>query len=172
MAPRTCGSCAGGCVTSCCTIMGVKELDKPNGERCPKMASDGTCSIYAERPAACREWECVWLRAEDVLRNMDRPDRSGVILDVTNPPPDAVIPQSIVARETRPGAFGEDAAKKLLAYFQKRSLVILVGPGKRTVTGPPEMIKEMIKRRRAADRLVAEAATASDPSTPSEGERS
>lgn len=138
---RNCGDCAKGCKMSCCTVMGVEEIDKKAGEPCPKQNPDGTCSIYSDRPASCREWECLWLRSEGLIRNMDRPDRVGLILDVTNPPDGA--PQALVAREARPGAFNEESAKKLLERFQKKTLVILVHPDKRTLTGPPELVRQV-----------------------------
>jgi hypothetical protein len=160
---RICGTCAKGCVTPCCTLMGIPEINKPAGERCPKMLDDGTCSVYDTRPEACRAWECLWLRADDIIRNMDRPDRSGVILDVTDPPKDDdAIPQALTAREVRPDAFKEIAATRLLAKFQRRGLVILVRGTSRQLTGPDALVKQVAARvkRRVAEHDAAIAAAA------------
>jgi hypothetical protein len=69
------------------------------------------CGIYAERPAACRNWWCQWLgdnrfpKAARMFRDDERPDRCGVMFDVT-------ADATLVAYEVWPGAF-EGAAELL-----------------------------------------------------------
>ncbi|MDD2318670.1 MAG: YkgJ family cysteine cluster protein [Geobacteraceae bacterium] len=41
------------CAT-CCTAPDISTLSKPAGVPCFHLDSDGSCSIYASRPAVCR----------------------------------------------------------------------------------------------------------------------
>jgi hypothetical protein len=77
---RTCGAC-----TLCCNLLPVPVLDKPRNEWC-RHRVPGACSIYAERPFACREWSCLWLVNETIPAAL-RPDKSHVVFDIE---PDAV----------------------------------------------------------------------------------
>ncbi|MHC1696649.1 MAG: YkgJ family cysteine cluster protein [Geobacteraceae bacterium] len=43
------------CAT-CCTAPDISTLTKPVGIPCQHLDSDGTCSIYSERPAVCRNY--------------------------------------------------------------------------------------------------------------------
>lgn len=54
MKPGSCDGCS-----MCCTLLGVKELDKAPGVPCRHL-KDNRCSIYDERPPSCREFECIW----------------------------------------------------------------------------------------------------------------
>jgi len=71
---KTCGSC-----TLCCSVLEIAELKKPAGPRCPNCVSGAGCSIYAERPQVCRDFECEWLMSRDLSRQF-RPDLIGTIL--------------------------------------------------------------------------------------------
>jgi hypothetical protein len=53
---KSCGSC-----TTCCTVMGVPELNKRPWDECPHVAAGIGCKIYSERPACCRLFICGWL---------------------------------------------------------------------------------------------------------------
>lgn len=74
---RTCGSC-----TACCTHLGVEELKKYSGQKCPKLlppsAGAKRCSIYSTRPKACAGYQCMWLSGfgPESLR----PSRSGILI--------------------------------------------------------------------------------------------
>jgi hypothetical protein len=85
-----CGDC-----TACCTVLAVTELRKPMRFACEHICRDG-CRIYAERPAGCRQFNCLWLRGAIRSQNIPadssvnpllaavedlRPDHSGVIWD-------------------------------------------------------------------------------------------
>jgi hypothetical protein len=85
-----CGDC-----TACCTVLAVTELRKPMRIACEHICRDG-CRIYHERPAGCRQFNCLWLRGAIRSRNIPadssvnaelaadealRPDHSGVIWD-------------------------------------------------------------------------------------------
>jgi hypothetical protein len=53
---RQCGSCS-----LCCRLLEVPEEGKKTGEWCPHCRPGHGCSIYADRPTACRAWACEWL---------------------------------------------------------------------------------------------------------------
>lgn len=74
---RTCGDC-----NACCTFLAVVELGKEPLVRCSHLV-DGTrgCSVYEERPDSCREFRCLW--HQGAVGHKDRPDKIGVMLDVT-----------------------------------------------------------------------------------------
>jgi hypothetical protein len=69
---RSCGGC-----TECCTAVAVAELEKPYFATCRHQTATG-CSIYAERPNGCRQYNCAWLQG--MLTDEMRPDKSGFIL--------------------------------------------------------------------------------------------
>jgi len=71
--PKSCGSCG-----LCCKVLAVEELAKPMGRMCAHYA-DG-CTIYADRPHACRTFECVWLM-DPQMPHRFRPDQTKVVLD-------------------------------------------------------------------------------------------
>jgi hypothetical protein len=71
---KSCGPC-----TLCCKVLAVEALGKPVGTWCAHRTAAG-CSIYAERPAACRSFECVWLMDPEMPHRF-RPDQTKVVLD-------------------------------------------------------------------------------------------
>jgi hypothetical protein len=77
MTPRTksCGPCG-----LCCKIFAVDELAKPMGVMCAHRSPAAGCGIYADRPASCRSFECVWLMDPEMPRRF-RPDLTKVVLD-------------------------------------------------------------------------------------------
>jgi len=66
-----CGEC-----TVCCRILRIAELDKPGMIPCQHLNENG-CGIYADRPASCRGFECLWLASMSGKPEL-RPDRSGL----------------------------------------------------------------------------------------------
>lgn len=60
MTDATCGSC-----TMCCKLMGVPELEKPPGEWCKHCDPKVGCTIYDDRPESCKDFECLWLQAQN-----------------------------------------------------------------------------------------------------------
>jgi len=137
--------------------MGVEELDKPAFKPCRHEVVQG-CSIYNDRPQSCRNFVCVWLLDPGkIFRNMERPDRLGVMFDVTLDK--GVIhdigTQALVAREVRPGAFKEPAAQKVLERLAKRVLIVMVEEKARGLIGPEHLVK---LAKRGALRLLEEKA--------------
>lgn len=74
MSERKCGSCQ-----SCCTILPVRELDKPALTRCKHQRFSKGCAIYAQRPPPCRLWSCMWLLDEKLV---GRPDHVHYVVDI------------------------------------------------------------------------------------------
>ena len=71
---KSCGPC-----TMCCSVLEIAELKKPAGRLCGDCRLGGGCSIYADRPQICRDYECEWLTRRDLPRQL-RPDLVGAIL--------------------------------------------------------------------------------------------
>jgi len=49
----------GGC-TACCTVLGVKSLNKSDFSPCDHCTGKG-CGIYSIRPKECQTYQCLWL---------------------------------------------------------------------------------------------------------------
>ncbi len=54
---RTCGTCM-----MCCKVPAIAEFGKPPGVWCAHARSRTGCTIYAERPASCRAFYCLWMQ--------------------------------------------------------------------------------------------------------------
>lgn len=70
---RGCGPCV-----SCCCFFTIAELGKPAGLLCTH-STDRGCTIYEDRPKACRVFYCAW-RCWDRVPEDWRPDRTGFVL--------------------------------------------------------------------------------------------
>ena len=53
---RSCADC-----TMCCKVLGIPELAKPRGVVCTHCDWGKGCTVYAQRPAACRDFDCSYL---------------------------------------------------------------------------------------------------------------
>lgn len=53
---RECGAC-----TLCCKVLGIVEVESPQGKWCRHCAIGEGCRIYDLRPAPCREFACGYL---------------------------------------------------------------------------------------------------------------
>lgn len=75
---RSCGDCQ-----ACCVAFEIHGLSppKPSNARCSHQCAAG-CSIWTKKPVECRDYSCLWL-ADDgsALRDAERPDKSGIIVD-------------------------------------------------------------------------------------------
>ena len=74
--PNRCGECG-----MCCQLLAIEALEKPGGPWCAHF-KDG-CSIYEDRPDACRGFRCAWLKAERLAPELRlelewRPGRAGL----------------------------------------------------------------------------------------------
>jgi hypothetical protein len=73
---RACGSC-----TLCCKLLPIPTLNKTAGERCKYQRTNKGCTIYSDRPLACRVWSCRWMADRDT-KGMHRPDRAHYVIDI------------------------------------------------------------------------------------------
>jgi hypothetical protein len=75
---RTCGTCK-----ACCIYLGIEELGKLPATPCKhltKVRIENCCSIYSNRPIACRTYSCAWLSG--LFADHMRPDRSGLLVSI------------------------------------------------------------------------------------------
>lgn len=63
----------------CCKLLGVEAIEKASGDWCAHYQRGKGCAIYAERPAACASFTCLWLDSEK-LGDAWRPDRAKFVL--------------------------------------------------------------------------------------------
>jgi hypothetical protein len=130
MAERPCGPCV-----ACCTTMGVSELGKQPGVVCWHLGTSEHvgCGIYGTRPNSCRTFNCLWKKG---LGSTDeRPDRTGIIFDVSIPPI-----QALIAREITFGAF-EQHSDMFDRLGKEGQLVILLRDEKMVrMIGPPDKV--------------------------------
>lgn len=128
MAGRQCGGC-----TECCTVLGVPELGKAFYKECQHEGDHG-CLRYANRPQKCRNFSCQWLLG--VMGVEDRPDKLGVIFDVTAGGSLGQIP---VAVEVRQGSSLEGRAQEVIREVARRSPVLVISPdGNHRLEGAPD----------------------------------
>jgi hypothetical protein len=71
---RECGGC-----TLCCKVMAIEALAKPASSWCPHCKPRRGCLIYANRPAECRAFSCLWL-VNDLLDQHWKPSKSKLVL--------------------------------------------------------------------------------------------
>lgn len=71
---RNCTDC-----TLCCTVLGVKALNKPRNTDCAHALAGKGCQIYDQRPAECRAFHCDFL-VDPKLPAHWRPKRSRMVL--------------------------------------------------------------------------------------------
>jgi hypothetical protein len=73
------------------------------------------CTIYEQRPKACRDFQCMWLQTQQLpparrLPLSERPDRTGIVMEVNQK-------GTVVATCSRPDAWRADPARKRLMSF-------------------------------------------------------
>src|SRR6516162_2640123 len=78
---RACGTCS-----LCCKLLGITALDKPADTWCKhcKPGQNG-CQIYADRPSACRTFDCGWLSGLREFGDEWFPARCKMVLVPRNP---------------------------------------------------------------------------------------
>jgi hypothetical protein len=131
-----CGEC-----TACCRVFDVPEVKSPAGEWCQHCAIGVGCKIYADRPATCVEFECLWLMSQtrdDPGEHMPpemRPDRSKVVFS-------ASTNEHIFAATLMPGA-GDVLARKGV----RRVIANIVQAGGAVVLGLPRSTRRTMYDR-------------------------
>jgi hypothetical protein len=122
---RPCNECQ-----ACCTVVGVKEFDKPSWTHCQHQCDIG-CAIYEERPPTCRGYHCLYslgLLDGDERR---RPDNLGVIFDLRTE--NEIItgerlrgePYTIQVWEIWKGALTESSVQWIINRLKERFVVAL-----------------------------------------------
>lgn len=129
----------GGCdgCTECCTVLGVKALGKSQFTPCDHCINQA-CAIYQSRPQECQTYKCLWLVGEGEPE--DRPDKLGVILEITQLNLVKVQAPAVIVREVRPDAFETSAARSFIGKMAEKcqGLIYLVRPGNiRSAFFPP-----------------------------------
>lgn len=136
---RTCGDC-----TRCCTMLSVHGDGwyKPPGVPCASQA-DGGCSIYAQRPAACHAYRCMWLGGFGTLD--DRPDRGRAIFELqkthlsTKPTVLIRMHRATLEQIERVMALAKVAGRK-------RLVILMTDNARQIVGGPPKVVKQARKK--------------------------
>jgi hypothetical protein len=83
----------------------VDEIAKLGGTPCQHIQDGGGCGIHSTRPSICQGYECLWLRGR--LREEDRPDRLGAVVDLVP----AGVGLRLSIRQMAPGLY--DASPRL-----------------------------------------------------------
>lgn len=142
--------------------MAVRELEKGAYEPCRHLCAAG-CGIYADRPGACRTFECQWLRGvlevDEAVDHDLRPDACGVIFDYQ---PATAFGEAYVAWEVAPGAAARGHARDTIEGLRGSFLVIIMtcgpdgetGLGDRSFVGPPHRVMQAseLMRSKSVDR--------------------
>lgn len=128
MADDICGECR-----ACCTVLGVKALEKPAYTACINECLAG-CAIYQNRPDECRTYKCLYyLQPVDKRK---RPDKIGFIVE----PSSTKFGETLVVREFKQGASdlkeGQDFINDLVE--KTNAVVYIIRPDNtRSVILPP-----------------------------------
>ena len=127
-AVRSCGSCR-----ACCSVLGVRELEKPKWEACAHLCKHG-CGIYEARPGSCANYVCGWLGGAYGANNSTRPDHLGVIVDRPAP-----MGGQVLVREVWRGALAQRRVRELLIEAFRQGFTVVLDPfrGRRLPTGVP-----------------------------------
>ena len=137
---RKCGTCS-----ACCRWPSVKEIDKPAREPCRFLAKQGfRCTIYADRPKACAEYRCTWLRGKgSAINNRDRPDTCGVLIDRRSTQFGIVL----VAKSLTPNAAMSTKGKRAIERTTRDEglYLVVIDDDEQIIAaaGPPDFVKEV-----------------------------
>ncbi|MEK7435432.1 MAG: hypothetical protein AAB150_00950 [Pseudomonadota bacterium] len=113
-----------GC-TACCKVLKIEELNKPAHTWCAHCRIGSGCGIYATRPESCRVYECVWLQSQRGGRPLPaemRPDKSRVVMGVTNQGDDLVL----YVNPDRRDAWRRGATGKFVAEMRAKGFAVMV----------------------------------------------
>lgn len=121
----SCDSC-----TACCKVMKIAELDKPAHVWCKDCDIGRGCRSYDTRPESCRVYECLWLQTQrggKPLALALRPDKSKVVIGVTNGGEDIVL----YVPPERPEAWRQGEFGKFVDDLRGRRVTVLISCGER-----------------------------------------
>jgi hypothetical protein len=151
---RGCDGC-----TECCSVLGVKPIEKPPWVSCEHLCEQG-CGIYEERPPICGEFNCLWQMG---LGDMaDRPDKLGVVFAPTDGPFPYTGVEEIQAYEARPGALKDPKVMAICKKLVKNGALIIGIPygtsGTYRFMGPKEKVMAAKTGVEVAKQLMGKAA--------------
>lgn len=134
MTNRSCGDCM-----ACCHVLGVTQIDKPDFQDCQHLCELG-CAIYANRPAICSGYECLYLM--DLLpEEGDRPDRLGAVFSVGE---SNMLGTYFQVAEFCPGAINDPRVQAIVETLAHDYPVMWMQKKKRTlIAAPPERFAEI-----------------------------
>jgi hypothetical protein len=121
MTVNHCGSC-----TLCCKLLGIPELDKPQDLWCKHCAVGTGCRIYENRPASCRNFECLWLQSQKEAKPLPpalRPDKSKMVLTFSQDRKDVMG----YCDPSAPHAWKEAAMFRLLDVISRQGQRVMFG---------------------------------------------
>jgi hypothetical protein len=101
-------------------VLRVDALKKLGGTACEHQVPGVGCGIYDSRPAICRSYRCLWLQGG--LRDGDRPDRLGALLDLVS----AGGAPRLAIHEASAGAFERSPRLQEIAAEYRRSMPVRV----------------------------------------------
>ncbi|HKA13530.1 MAG TPA: hypothetical protein VKH41_00815 [Myxococcota bacterium] len=102
-------------------MLRVDELRKLGGTPCVHQHAGDGCRIHATRPGICRAYRCLWLGG--ALRDGDRPDALGAVLDVVS----TGASTWLEIREAEPGAYERSPRLREIAQEYRRSMPVRIG---------------------------------------------
>lgn len=129
-----------GC-TGCCYSHVIPEINKPAETMCPHAVPGVGCQIYETRPQSCRDFACMWSSTRGFIDPSDRPDKVGVVIDVTRDG-SQFGRQIMVARPSEPEAFRKLTATLTIARLAERGLIVIIEGDKRQIAGPPAQLAQ------------------------------
>jgi hypothetical protein len=142
---RACDGCS-----ACCHVFAIQALHKPAGETCKHLdrtRGSQHCTIYEQRPYDCQQYLCAWVQQAGFGSTWHRPDKLGVLFTERDNKQEVALlagPFTLVAHETRDGAFEEPGAKKFMRLVAGRFLVFgFYGPtlSRVRIMGPADKLR-------------------------------
>ena len=143
--PRLCGGC-----TACCKTHEIRALAKPPAHWCPHCLPKQGCAIYAERPAECRSFACLWLRGYGPDRI--RPDRSRVVLGTVDIMVRGRPLELVTMNELTPGSLAKPAGQEIVQQLLAGDAILM----QLFLQFVPPRIKFIIPPARQAEATIAE----------------
>lgn len=134
---RTCGKCS-----LCCKLNKVADLDKPTGIWCTHCAIGSGCTIYADRPQSCREYNCLYLMNPN-LPEFWHPLRSHMVLQSGSSANSMVI----MVDPERPFAWRSEPYATTIRGFAEQLCrqggIVIIKTGSRIHIALPDQVVDM-----------------------------
>lgn len=125
---RACGSC-----DLCCTVMGVRELEKQPFNACSHLAGDGRgCAMWGAHPPTCQSFHCLWRGSDELLPPELFPADCGFLLELDRSETWPTVVK-VCAKPDRAEAWDTPANRALFASIAAawNCPVVVVGEGVR-----------------------------------------